>query len=107
MARRYYEAEDVSALVEGAVSKISQYATATLYVTAKRAQTKADRLEPTDNQARLLRFITTHGFMSFEETLGMDWRYLGGLFTRGLVEWGRDRHGAPGVVPAVVGKKEG
>lgn len=93
---RYYTAEEVAGLVHGAVEKIGQYSSGTIFVKAERARTKGSKLEPTDNQIKLLRYITTHEWISFEETLGMDWRFLGGLFTRGLIEW-RSQGGVVGV----------
>lgn len=107
MARpRYYRDEStVVGLITRAVERIAKYEKHTLFVKAERALTKGGKMEPTENQARMLRYIHTHGFISFEETLGMDWRYLGGLFTRGLIEWTVDGHGTEGLRPAIIGSR--
>lgn len=106
MVPRYYRDEDtVVRLITNAVDRISRYKNHTLFVKAERALTKGGKMEPTENQSRMLRYIHTHGFISFEETLGMDWRYLGGLFTRGLVEWTFNDKGVEGLKPAVVGMR--
>jgi hypothetical protein len=58
-----------------------------LFMTADRAKGKAKRINPTDTQARLLRYVQQHQPIPFRRTLAMDWRFLGGLLTRHRVEW--------------------
>lgn len=59
----------------------------TLWMSLKRAKAKVRRVKPTDTMHRLLRYIEQHQPISFAETLGFDWRFLGGLLTRHRVEW--------------------
>lgn len=83
--------EAVDKLIEKAVMEIERRGADTVFVLGKRAQGKRKRLAPTDSQSRLYRWIKQHQPISFEESLGMDWRFLGGLFTRGKVEWRRGK----------------
>lgn len=79
----------IQKLIEIALAEIADQAE-TVYITGKRARGKIARLPPTDNQAHLLRWIKQHQPISFAQTLGMDWRFLGGLFTRSKVYWASD-----------------
>jgi hypothetical protein len=71
-----------------------------VFVKPDRVIRKQDHLDPTEHQAPLLKWITRRGFVPFEETLGMHWGILGGLFSRGLVEWRTDyQRGGFGLAP--------
>jgi hypothetical protein len=45
------------------------------------------KMMPTDNQRVVLQYIKKQGSISRWVSLREDWRYLGGLFSRGLIEW--------------------
>lgn len=79
----------IAGLVEDAVRLIEARQGEGKFERPERARGKAHRLSPTEAQRALLAFIRRHDArgIPFAETLGMDWRYLGGLFNRGLVEW--------------------
>ena len=78
---------EVQRLIEVAVAKIAAREQRTLFVTQDRARNKAYRLAPTDNQTKLFNWIKLNQPITFEETLGMNWVFLGGLFSRHLIEW--------------------
>lgn len=94
--------KEVAELLARAVSEIAATPTRSVCVTEGRARNKAARLFPTDNQEKLLQYIEEREFISFTESIGMDWRYLGGLFTRGLVIWSKHA-GRYGLSPAKLG----
>lgn len=73
-------------LIAEAVAELED-AEPTLFMTADRAKGKAKRINPTDTQRRLLRYVQTHQPIPFHQSLAMDWRFLGGLLTRHRVEW--------------------
>jgi hypothetical protein len=81
----------VEAIIARALNQIeAQVEEHHLEVERSRVLRKRKTIQPTDRQTVLLRFIRRHGRISFEESLGMDWRFLGGLFTRGLVVWTKE-----------------
>lgn len=83
----YRPVEEVARIIVGAVRLITERQHDKVFIKVDRARRKSKNLEPTDIMARLLRYIRTHDGMTFEESLGADWRFLGGLFNRGLVTW--------------------
>jgi hypothetical protein len=87
---KHSEAE-IKRLIEAAVTKIASREQRTLFVTQDRARNKAYRLAPTDNQTKLFNWIKANQPISFEETLGMNWVFLGGLFSRHLIEWQKEQ----------------
>jgi hypothetical protein len=94
--------EEAARLVESAVKEIALTPSRTVCITVRRAEHKRGRMFPTDNQEKLLQHIEERGHVPFIETLGMDWRFLGGLFTRGLVKWRVWNKGQYVIVPASV-----
>jgi hypothetical protein len=88
------EAPPVSPLVKKLIAraiKELEEAEPTVFMTVNRAAGKARRINPTDTQSRLLRYIETHQPIPFHRTLCFDWRYLGGLLTRKRVTWDGDK----------------
>jgi hypothetical protein len=78
---------EVANLLAAAKLAIASRKEVTVFIDLKRAQGKSARMEPTDNQSELMRFIMQHAPVPFAETIGMNWTMLGGLLTRGLVTW--------------------
>jgi hypothetical protein len=92
---RKQKAQVIAELIELAKQAIGE---GSVFVKPDRAIRKRDNLDPTEHQEPLLRWVEQRGFVPFEETLGMHWGMLGGLFSRGLVEW-VTRGGVYGLAP--------
>lgn len=83
----------VAAFVKAAADGIFLHDLEGALCSARRAKTKKARIDPTVGQAALLRFIWMRD-ITWLDSLGMNWNRLGGLFTRGLVEFRKEKDGA-------------
>ncbi len=79
----------IAAFTDAAVSGISMGELESALCSARRAKGKRAKLNPTPKQKRLLRWIWMRR-ITFADSLGMNWTFLGGLMTRGLVSLRRD-----------------
>lgn len=79
----------IQAFVDAATEGILKHELESALCTSRRAKSKKEKLNPTPKQKRLLRWIWMRR-ITFAESLGMNWTFLGGLMTRGLVSLQRD-----------------
>jgi hypothetical protein len=77
----------VKAFLDVAVDSIARKELEGDLCSARRARVKWQKLmKPNPEQTRLLRFIWMRN-ITFADSLGMNWTRLGGLFTRGYLEF--------------------
>lgn len=81
----------VEAFANAAAEGITQRDLESLLCSSRRAKLKVKKLmTPTPLQKRLLRWIWQRD-IRFEDSVGMNWSVLGGLFTRGYLNFSREK----------------